>query len=363
MIYFDQASIQKPYMDAVDEAIICATNYWQNPSSAYSYAGDARDVVENTREFIAESINAKPEEIFFTSGSTESINWFCRNMGEHELYTTLIEHPAVLKSVKNPTFLPLNDDTTINWEGLEGIIPIALTSYINNEIGTICNFENMPRKKILFVDATQAYGHIAVDVKKIGADFLCASAQKFGGLPGTGFLYISSDIQYIFKEEKFYLQYGGDQERGIRAGTSNTCGIGAMGVAARRSLDHRRDKNHEICRIRDYLHKEISAIPCAHLNGTDDWSKRWAGNLNYRFDGYKGEELLAWFDVNGVCVSTGSACHAQSGQPSHVLKALGLTDEEAGSSIRFTFNETNTLEEAKQVVEILKQGLENLKHD
>lgn len=363
MIYFDQASLQKPCVDMFDMGNLFKEEYWYNPSAAYSAASSANNIIEWNRAVIAESINAEPEEIFFTSGSTEAINWFCRNLGDYEVYTTAIEHPAILNSIIKPILMRLNEDTTIKWEIPPETFPIIITAYVNNEIGTICQFDEMPQNRILFVDATQAFGHIPIDVKKIKADFLCASAQKFGGLAGTGFIYISSEMLNVFSDGKHFIQYGGNQERGIRAGTSNTFGINAMGKAAIASLHDRHNKNIKISHIRDYMYHELLNIPCAHLNGTSNWNKRWVGNLNYRFDGYKGEELMSWFDANEIYVSTGSACHAKSGHPSHVLMGIGLSEDEANSSIRFSFNEDNTLDEAKSVIEILKQGLQVLNHD
>ncbi len=365
MIYFDQASLQKPYEEALNIADAYSRKYWGNPNSIYSFSDQSSQIVEWARKIIADSLNTEPENIYFTSGSTESINWFCRNLKDHRVYTTNIEHLAVLNTINNPEFVPLYKDMTIDYKKIPKN-SIVITAYINNEIGSICPVSQLlEREPVLFIDATQAYGHIPIDVKKDKVDFLCASAQKFGGLPGTGFLYVAPHMKHsLFDDGKYYLQHGGDQERGVRAGTLNVHGIVAMGKAAEISLQNRREKNFKISQIRNYLYGEITNnIPCAHINGSAFWKKRWAGNLNFRFDGYRGEEILAWFDQNDICVSTGSACHAESDEPSHVLKAIGLNDDQANSSIRFSFNESNTLSEAKEVYRVLKQGLEVLNHD
>ena len=362
MIYFDQAATTKPYDEVVEIANQYLTKRWYNPSSAYQNAGLVKNAIENARIIIAETLNAEPDEIIFTSGSTEAINWFTRNMGNHPLYISEIEHPAVINSAINPVYVSLDKNKCVNPADVPRF-GIALLAYINNEIGSILPIpELINQGAIPLIDATQAYGHIPIDVKELGIDYLIASGHKFHGIKGSGFLYISREMLKTTK--KYKMQAGGGQEQGFRAGTENVIGIITMAHAAMISLHNRKEKNRKIEQIRNYLYGTITNnIPCAHLNGTANWEKRWCGNLNFRFDGYRGEELLAWFDSNDICVSTGSACSSHENKPSHVLKAIGLTDEEADSSIRFSFDETNTLDEAKEVYRVLTEGLKVLNHD
>lgn len=362
MIYFDQAAITKPYPEVIEAVEDVLTETWGNPSSAYDFGRDSRRLVEESRESIATMIGAYPDEIFFTSGSTEAINWFCRALRDHPVYTTQIEHPAVMNSIWNPQYVSLDKNTAAKSTDIPPF-EVCIMAYVNNEIGTILPVKGIvDRQAILMLDATQAFGHIPINVHTAGIYGMCCSGQKIHGLPGTGFLYISSDMQEVTLNRP--MQFGGGQEGGFRSGTENVSGIVALATAAKITLENRREKNRKIEKIRNYLYGEITNnIPCAHLNGTANWQKRWCGNLNFRFDGYKGEELQAWFDVNHIAVSTGSACSSHSNEPSHVLKAIGLTDEQANSSIRFTFDETNTMYEAKEVVRVLQEGLRALKHD
>ena len=360
MIYFDQAATTKPYPEAVEAATTCLEETWGNPSSLYEFGRDARNLVEESRKTLAGIIKADPEEIFFTSGSTEALNWFCRTLENHSTFTTRIEHPAVLNSLDDPRFVGLDKNTVVKSTDIPEF-GIAVMAYVNNEIGTILPVKGITdRHVILMLDATQAFAHMPIDVRMMGVQFMCCSGQKIHGLPGTGFVYIAKEMQEATNCYK--MQYGGEQERNFRAGTENVAGIAALAKAAEITFANRREKNRKIEAIRNYLYGEITNnIKCAHLNGTANWQKRWCGNLNFRFDGYKGEELLAWFDVNHIAVSTGSACSSGSGEPSHVLTAIGLTDEQANSSIRFSFDETNTIDEAKEVYRVLVEGLKALK--
>ena len=359
MIYFDQAATTKPYEEAVRAASECMMENWANPSSRYEIAVQSHNTLEQCRKIIADSINSNPENIVFTSGSTEAINWFARSLQGHPVYITKMEHAAVRKSVINPKYIPIDR----NMLPITKAIPeqrIALMTHVNNEIGSILPIKGLlDRKTILALDATQSYGHIPIDVKQTEIAFIIASAHKLHGIRGAGFIYISDKALSVVKD--YPLQKGGGQELGMRAGTENLPGIVAMAMAAKQSLYCRNLKNKSIANIRDYLYEQIRQIPCAHLNGTSNWSKRWCGNLNFRFDGYKGDELQTWLSEHEIYVGTGSACSSKENKPSHVLKGAGLSTKQANSSLRFTFDETNTLDEAKELVKVLKDGLETLK--
>lgn len=360
VIYFDQAATTKPYPEVVEVVTDCLVENWGNPSSSYEFGKDARKLIEESRITLANCIGASPEEIFFTSGSTEGINWFTRELQNDPVYTTEIEHPAVIKSIANPQYVSLDKNTVIKTTEIPKYSKV-MAAHVNNEIGTILPIKGIKdRNVLLFLDATQSFGHIPINVKTEEIDLMVVSGHKIHGIKSSGFLYASKEYLEVIKN--YPMQVGGGQENSFRAGTENVAGIVALAKAAEISLKDRKEKNRKIEKIRNYLYGEITnKIPCAHLNGTANWSKRWCGNLNFRFDGYKGEELLAWFDVNHIAVSTGSACSSHSGNPSHVLKAIGLTDDQANSSIRFSFDETNTLNEAKEVYRVLVEGLEALR--
>lgn len=366
MINFDKASIA-PIKPEVKEVILEAMDEgYGNPSSLHSIGIKAKNKLEECRKIIASTINADPSEIIFTSGSTEVINWFARNYLHR---SSRIEHHAIDRfHIDNEYSLKLNKKTyqiDLN-QFKEQVSQCAsyMVSYVNNEIGVINPIKEMgaikhPRS-LLFVDGTQAYGHIPIDVKADNMDFMCVSAQKFGGLAGCGFLYKkNNDMNFpipIFK--------GGSQEHNFRAGTENLIGIIAMTKAAEICYDNLREKRKRVSEIRNHLYGDITnKIPCAHLNGSADWRYRYEGNLNFRFDGYRGEEIQAFLNDFDIFVSTGSACAAGSGEPSHVLKAIGLSNDEANSSIRFSFDNDNHIKEVKPVVECLGQALEVLKHE
>ena len=381
MINFDKAA-QAPILPEVKQAIIEAMDEgYGNPSALYSIGVKAKKKLEECREIIAGTINASPDEIVFTSGATEVNNWIYR----YYPITSNIEHHSLM--LGNNLIKP-DKKYRINGECLSSIqksdfnnhIKMIALGYINSEIGTIIDLEDInaymikdmiistlngekdPRLDVLlYLDATQAYGHIPINVDdNYGIDFMCVSAQKFGGLAGAGFLYKNKDLHWDNDHE--IIRYGGHQEYGFRAGTENLIGIIAMTKAAEIAHENMKEKRRKVSEIRNHLYGRITnEIPCAHLNGTADWRYRYEGNLNFRFDGYKGEELQSFMNDFDVLVSTGSACASGSGQPSHVLKAIGLTDEEANSSLRFTFDSYNSVKESDVVVEVLKKGLEMLK--
>lgn len=368
MINFDKAA-QTPILPEVKEAVLEAMDEgYGNPSALYSIGRKAKKKLEECREIIAGTINASPDEIVFTSGATEANNWIQKSFGE--CITSEIVHHSLFGSYNE---IPLDKKNRLTREQIKYFCDIVMPKYffgdvfsiaieyINSEIGTVAEVleigqELQHRAGLqLYVDTTQAYGHIPIDVKKDGMSFMCTSAQKFGGLAGTGFLYAKNKIICP-------LQTGGHQEHGFRAGTENLIGIIAMTKAAEIAHTNMKEKRRKVSEIRNRLYGEITNnIPCAHLNGSADWRYRYEGNLNFRFDGYKGEEIQSFLNDFDVLVSTGSACASGSGEPSHVLKAIGLSDDEANSSIRFSFDSDNHIKEVKTVMEVLMAALEALK--
>lgn len=361
MIYFDQAATTKLHpkvsefiKEHIDEA-------WLNPSSLYS--SRYRKDIEECKQKILGMIGADlDDKIIFTSGGSEA-NALMINSASM-VCTTEIEHDSILDgvwfnrlSVDSYGFIDIDKLNTIFKYGLRLPDSIVSVQYGNNEIGTIQDISairNACPDCLLHVDAVQAVGHMPFSVKKLGIDMLSASAHKFGGPKGIGFLYVSKRaLPYI---KPIIL---GTQNDGLRGSTYNYIGIMAMTLALELAFDKMMDNLLQTCRVRMAIYDSMQEVPCAHINGPIDFKKRLPGNLNYRFDGYRGEELQAFLAENDIYVSTGSACN--TGSTSHVLKAIGLTDEEADSSLRFSYNETNTVSEALQLFKTLRYGLEVLK--
>ena len=363
MIYFDQSATTKPYQEAIDGAIPYMTEYYGNPSAIYPFGIKAKDAIEETRRTIARTINANPEDIYFTSGATEVNNWIT---GFPNVFLSPTVHPSLSECCIN--HLEVDKDGFITEDSLfkyvlDGKINLVCVSGADNEIGTIQDLKKIGKfcrkqDSIFYVDATQLYGHYPIDVNEMNIDVMCASAHKFHGLKGIGFVYINN--RHGLK--CFPLQLGGYQENRMRAGTENVAGIVAMGIAASKICKNMNFNKKDTAEIRNYIYLNLlNRLKGAYLNGTSDFEKRLSGNLNFRFDGIRGEELQSYLSLMDICVSTGSACHSSSGKTSKILKAIGLSDEEANSSIRLSFDETNTLEEAKKVVDEIVNGVNILR--
>lgn len=364
MIYFDQSATTQPYKEAIDDARLYLTELYGNPSSVYSLGIKCKEAIEKSRRIIAQTINADPREIYFTSGATEANNWISRIFSNKNIALSNIEHPSLIYPTKNKTYLEVDKDGFLDCEKIlqqDTNFDILCISGANNEIGTMqdlnligdfCKRENI----ILYVDATQIYGHCSIDVEKLNIDIMCTSAHKFHGLKGTGFVYIKNGLNLD------PIQYGGAQERNMRAGTENVLGIVAMATAARKSVNNIANYQKITLDIRDYIYLNLlNNISGIYLNGTPDFKKRLCGNLNFRIENIRGEVLQSYLAEEGVCISTGSACHSSNKESSYVLKAIGLSEEEANSSIRLSFDETNTIKEAKEVVDKIKHGVSILR--
>lgn len=370
MIYMDNAATTKTKKEVVDEMLKYFTILYGNPSSMYEFAGKSRDAVEKSREIIAKTINCETDEIFFTSGGTESDNWALRNVaksyktkGRH-IITTKIEHPAILKTAKNLedlgyriSYVDVDEYGMLKLQRLkkeicsETILVLVMTA--NNEVGTIEPISEIGslcrEKKILFhTDAVQAYGQILIDVKKMNIDLLSASAHKFHGPKGVGFLYINNKVDTVL------LLFGGGQERGLRAGTQNVPSIIGMAKAAQIAYESINPRINSEIRIRDYfINRVLLEIPYTRLNGSR--KNRLPGNINFSFQFVEASELLALLDINGICASSGSACSSGSKNPSHVLISMGLPENLAYSSIRFTISDETSKSDIDYVIDNLKK--------
>ena len=349
-IYCDNAAL-KPLLPEVKKLIheIVETNLC-NPSAIYSKGRSTRKLIEQARKTVSDAIGADTDEIYFTGSATESINWFAHNADR--IYTTTIEHKAVLRNANN--FIPVSDTGRVDLDIFRSECPRygnVIIGWVNNEIGVIQPVKELidichKKHSCILVDATQALSHIPIDVHELGVDFLVGSFGKLGGLTGSGFLYMRKGIclEPMIK--------GGGQERGLRASTENILGIlaGAMAISiATQDIDI---KMSQTCKKRDKIISELLQIPKSHLNG--DLDNRVCGNINMSFEGIEAESLVLQLDLKGVQVSAGSACNSASIEPSHVLKAIGLSDELARASIRITIDENITDEQIDYMVNTIK---------
>ena len=374
--YFDHAATTAIKQEVLDEMVPYLKEKFGNASSLYTLGRESKRAIEEARKRVAELINCKPNEIYFTAGGSESDNMALKGIaysnkyrGKH-IITSKIEHPAVLHTCKvlekkgfRVTYLNVNKDGIVDLENLRrsirnDTILISIMS-VNNEIGTIQPIYEISKiakmyNIIFHTDSVQGVGHIPIDVKDMGIDMLSLSGHKICAPKGIGALYIKEGIEI----EK--LIDGGHQEKDKRAGTENVAGIVGLGKAceiAKRDLE----KNIEYLKnLRDYFINSVERrIEDASLNGSR--KLRVSGNSNFSFKGINSQSLLLKLDEKGICVSSGSACSEGNGKPSHVLKAIGLSDEEAESAIRVTFGEENTKEDVEYLVDNIIESIRELR--
>ena len=376
VIYLDNASTTRMQDDVVNKMINFYTEDFYNPSSIYSSSQRIRTKVEECRALIATTLNAKNNEIFFTSCGSESDNWALKGIalayaskGKH-IITSKIEHHAVLNSAKvlekngfDVTYLDVDENGIVDIEALEKNIRkdtiLVSIMYANNEIGviepisqigSICKKHNI----IFHTDAVQAYAHVNIDVNKENIDLLSASGHKFGGPKGTGFLYKRSNINIPSVIE------GGSQEMNKRAGTENVAGIIGMSEAAKKAFENIDNTTKYEKELRDYsINRILTEIPYCRLNG--DKYSRLSNNINISFNFIEGESLLLLLNKYGICASTGSACTSNSLEPSHVLLAIGLPHEIAHGSLRLTLSSQTTKEEMDFVIDKIKDSVNILR--
>ena len=376
MIYLDNAATTKVADSVVDAMLPYFKEYYGNASSIYQLGAKSKEALDESREYIAGTLGAKTNEIYFTAGGSESDNWAIKatadayaQKGKH-IITSAIEHHAVLHTCEylekhgyEVTYVGVDENGVIKLDELKAAIrpdTILITViFANNEIGTIQPIKEIgeiaKEHDILFhTDAVQAYAQVPINVDEMHIDMLSASGHKLNGPKGIGFLYIRKGI----KIRSFV--HGGQQERGRRAGTENIPGIVGLAAAAKRSFSMLEEKMKKEIELRDYLISRIEAeIPYCRLNG--DRKKRLPNNVNFSFQFIEGESMLILLDSKGIAASSGSACTSGSLDPSHVLLAIGLPHEIAHGSLRLTLSEENTKEEMDYVVEQLTAILERLR--
>ena len=356
-IYLDWAATT-PICDAAKNAMMEHINDFGNPSSSHELGRQARVLIEDARERIAKCINAEPEEIYFTSGGSEANTWAIYN---YETLSTDIEH----HSIKPDICLKVGEHDITDPEVYKHInkwtTAMISCMYVNNEIGSIQPIkeiaEMVHENKIWFhTDAVQALSHIKIDVKDLNCDMLSASGHKFGAPKGIGFLYVKKN-----GPELDPLICGGKQEQGIRGGTENVLGIIAMAAALEDTVEHMDERNAYVKHLRDKLLDKLLQIPGSHLN----WSleNRVPGNINIRFDCVSGARLVTLCSLYGIYISSGSACNEGVATPSHVLKAIGLSDEEALSSVRITIGHSNTEEDINIAASVITALVKRIRED
>ncbi len=378
IIYLDNAAATTQVSEAVlNEMLPFFRQTYSNPSAIYSFAEESKKAIDKARTQAAQLIGAKPEEIYFTGGGSESDNWALKaaveaysEKGKH-IITSKIEHHAILHTCSyleklgcEITYLDVDENGKISLDELRNAIrpdTILITIMTaNNEIGTIEPIAEIGKiaheNRILFhTDAVQAYGHIPIHVDRMQIDMLSASGHKFNAPKGVGILYIRKGV----KIRSFI--HGGSQERNRRAGTSNVPSIVGLGKAAQIMEETMAERIQQETEIRDHLMKRVlSEIPYTRLNGHP--TDRLPNNVNFCFQFIEGESLLILLDQIGVCASSGSACTSNSLDPSHVLLAIGLPHEIAHGSLRLTLSEETTLAEIDFVVDELKKIIERLRN-
>ena len=368
MIYFDNAATTAMSKAALDALMDISANQYGNPSAVYGFGRKAKKVLDEAREIIAASIGADPEEIFFTSCGTESDNWVVNQIGTkfNRIITSAIEHHAVLFPAENChesgialDILPVDDNCLVSESALQTVLGDrpALVSVMmqNNETGAIQNIKQMAdlvhscnKESVFHTDAVQAVGHINIDVHEMGIDMLSASAHKFNGPKGVGFLYISKSCNI----DPFVL--GGGQEKGMRSGTENVAGIYAMAKALEDNIKSMSGTHEHILRLESLSLSELRNENIGfEING--DTEHRATGILNLAIKGMDGEGLLNMLDMHGICISIGSACNSKSQDRSHVLKAMGLSDDRIDSSVRISIGRYNTEDDVTELVKCIKR--------
>lgn len=374
-IYLDHAATTPVASEVIEAMKPYFSEKFGNASSLHSFGQEARDAVENSRKIAAKFLGARPTEIIFTSGGTESDNLalkgvaFANKSKGNHIITSKIEHPAIEAPCKwleqqgfKVTILNVDKNGLVKPEDVEKAITkdtiLVSIMHANNEIGTIEPIEEIgkicKKHKVYFhTDAVQSFGKIPIDIKKMNIDLLSASSHKIYGPKGVGLLYINQDV----KIEP--VQHGGGHEQGLRSGTENVPGIVGFAKAIELADKNMKKEAERQIKLRDKIINEILKIPGAQLNGHP--TQRLPNNINVSIKGVEGEALLIRLNEKGIAVSTGSACSTKSLAPSHVLTAIGLTAEQAQGSLRITLGKDNTEQEIDYTLEQLKFIINSLR--
>lgn len=370
IIYADNAATTKLDVDAFEAMKPWLLDEYGNASQPYSFSRKPKEALKKARETIAECINALPEEIYFTSGGTESDNWAIKGVAfsnyEHRAtITSAFEHHAVLHSCE--AIERLGCPVAYMWPDKNGTItPETLGAYItdqtllvsimfaNNELGTIQPIQELcdiahSHNAIFHTDAVQAVGHVEIDVKKLGVDMLSASAHKFNGPKGIGFLYIRSGLDL-----RPYAD-GGAQESSLRAGTENVASIVGMATALKKNVDDLKKNQEHVIRLEKTLLRKLKENCVSYIRNGGDHTL--PGIISLSFDGKDGESILHRMDLMGISISTGSACDSKNTEISHVLQAINLPESFAKGTIRISLGKNNSIDDVCAIVAALKKIL------
>lgn len=379
-IYLNSASTTKIDKDVLDDFMWCAENMWHNPSDVSQEGMNAKKIIKNAQKKIAEAINSKPEEIVFTSGGSESNNWAIkgyldRYSGVKTIITTAIEHPSVYNTCEymrskgyKIVYAPIDEYGQVNVDKLEDLIadnaymfPLVSIMMANNEIGTLNDIAAISKVVhryggTLHVDAVQAFMHTEIDVEKLGIDMMSTSFHKFGGFKNCGFLYIRNGIELA------PLIHGGHQFDSKRSGTENVPMIYAMGNQVERLNDDMFVLKERMREIHNYIiiqvYERCGELCDVRLNGHP--KKRLANNLSFTFKGINAASLITLLELKGVYISAGSACCSGEKTPSRILQSIGLSDEDAFSTVRVSINYDTTKEEIDEFVDALVECIGSL---
>lgn len=376
MIYLDNAATTK-MSDEVKKAMMpYFDEIYGNPSSLHIMGQVAKESLDLARRDIADCINAGTNEIYFTSGGSESDNWaitnaanFGQKKGKKHIITTAFEHHAVLNSLNelerkgfDVTYLPVYDNGIVKVDDIKKALRddtcLVTVMFANNEIGTIqpireigalCRSKGIP----FHTDAVQAVGHVPIDVVDMNIDMLSCSAHKFHGPKGIGFLYVRKSMKLNA------MINGGAQERNKRAGTENLPSIIGMSIALKSAVSEMESVSQKEIKLRNKLFEQLSKIPHSKING--DLKNRLPNNFNMSFEGLEGESLLLLLSDKGICASSGSACTSGSLEPSHMLLAIGLPHEVAHGSLRLTLSRYTTKEEIEKTIMVVPEVVNYLR--
>ena len=375
-VYADNAATTPVSREVIEAMQPCFEMQWGNPSSLHSKGREAKEILDDARERIAKVFNCLPNEIYFTSGGTESDNWAIKGAalkmkekGRTHIITSKIEHHAVLHTCESlekqgfeVSYVGVDEFGVIDLEELRSLVSektaLVAIMYANNEVGTIEPIEEVveiahAKGALVFTDAVQAVGNVEIDLSRLGVDMLALSGHKIHAPKGIGLLFVRRGVNIA------NLVEGGGQERRKRGGTENLPYI--VGLA--KALEIANAKIPELSRVermRERLIDEITKIPYSKLNGHR--TKRLPGNVNIGFEFIEGESLLLWLDISGICASTGSACSSASLEASHVLLAMGVPHEKAHGSLRLSISHETTEEDIDYIIETLPGIVERLRN-
>lgn len=376
LIYVDNSATTPISKEVLDAMMPWLTEGYGNASSIYSKGREAGWALKGAREQIASILGAQPNEIYFTSGGSESDNWAIKGAaatmakrGKKHIITSAFEHHAVLHSCAalekqgfEVTYVPVHENGIVRVEDIEAAIRpdtgLVTIMYANNEIGTVQPIKEIGalcrKHKIWFhTDAVQAFGHVPINVEEQNIDMLSVSGHKIHAQKGVGLLYVKRGVVLP------NLIDGGAQERGKRAGTENVAGIVGLAKAMEIASQNIEERGERTKVLRDKLIDNILKIDRTRLNG--DREQRLPGNVNISIEGIEGESLLLSLDMYGICASSGSACTSGSLDPSHVLLAIGLCHEVAHGSLRISLSDENTMEDVDRILEVLPGIVERLR--